>query len=240
MNKPLLVIQNLVVRLGGEEILQGIDLEIFPGKIVALVGPNGSGKTTLLNVISGFIPDFQGEVLFKDQSLRGLQPFEIALLGIVRMFQIVRIFPELKVEEHLALVLEDNTQESLWRAFLGKSDTENLREKIYKLLKVVGLSDKIRERASTLSHGQKRLLEMARCLAQEGCLYLFDEPTAGVFTEVRNKLEELWIALKARNRSILLVEHNLEVVKEVADEVILLENGKIQFKGAPQEAFCEG
>ena len=235
MNKPLLIIKNLNVRLGEEEILQGIDLEILPGRIVALVGPNGSGKTTLLNVISGFIPDFRGEILFKDQPLRGLQPYEIALLGIVRMFQVVRIFPELKVEEHLALVLEDNTQESLRRAFLGRSDLKVLRDRIYKLLKVVGLSDKIQERALTLSHGQKRLLEMARCLAQEGYLYLFDEPTAGVFTEVRKKLKELWIALKARNRSILLVEHNLEVVREVADEVILLENGRIQFKGAPQE-----
>lgn len=235
MKKPLLIIKNLNVRLGEEEILQGIDLEILPGRIVALVGPNGSGKTTLLNVISGFIPDFRGEILFKDQPLRGLQPYEIALLGIVRMFQVVRIFPELKVEEHLALVLEDNTQESLRRAFLGRSDLKVLRDRIYKLLKVVGLSDKIQERALTLSHGQKRLLEMARCLAQEGYLYLFDEPTAGVFTEVRKKLKELWIALKARNRSILLVEHNLEVVREVADEVILLENGRIQFKGAPQE-----
>lgn len=235
MKKPLLIIKNLNVRLGEEEILQGIDLEILPGRIVALVGPNGSGKTTLLNVISGFIPDFRGEILFKDQPLRGLQPYEIALLGIVRMFQVVRIFPELKVEDHLALVLEDNTQETLWRAFLGRSDLKVLRDRIYKLLKVVGLSDKIQERALTLSHGQKRLLEMARCLAQEGYLYLFDEPTAGVFTEVRKKLKELWIALKARNRSILLVEHNLEVVREVADEVILLENGRIQFKGAPQE-----
>ncbi len=235
MNKPLLIIKNLNVRLGEEEILQGIDLEILPGRIVALVGPNGSGKTTLLNVISGFIPDFRGEILFKDQPLRGLQPYEIALLGIVRMFQVVRIFPELKVEEHLALVLEDNTQESLRRAFLRRGDLKVLRDRIYKLLKVVGLSDKIQERALTLSHGQKRLLEMARCLAQEGYLYLFDEPTAGVFTEVRKKLKELWIALKARNRSILLVEHNLEVVREVADEVILLENGRIQFKGAPQE-----
>ena len=235
MKKPLLIIKNLNVRLGEEEILQGIDLEILPGRIVALVGPNGSGKTTLLNVISGFIPDFRGEILFKDQPLRGLQPYEIALLGIVRMFQVVRIFPELKVEDHLALVLEDNTQESLRRAFLGRSDLKVLRDRIYKLLKVVGLSDKIQERALTLSHGQKRLLEMARCLAQEGYLYLFDEPTAGVFTEVRKKLKELWIALKARNRSILLVEHNLEVVREVADEVILLENGRIQFKGAPQE-----
>ena len=235
MNKPLLIIKNLNVRLGEEKILQGIDLEILPGRIVALVGPNGSGKTTLLNVISGFIPDFRGEILFKDQPLRGLQPYEIALLGIVRMFQVVRIFPELKVEEHLALVLEDNTQESLRRAFLRRSDLKVLRDRIYKLLKVVGLSDKIQERALTLSHGQKRLLEMARCLAQEGYLYLFDEPTAGVFTEARKKLKELWIALKARNRSILLVEHNLEVVREVADEVILLENGRIQFKGAPQE-----
>lgn len=235
MNKPLLIIKNLNVRLGEEEILQGIDLEILPGRIVALVGPNGSGKTTLLNVISGFIPDFRGEILFKDQPLRGLQPYEIALLGIVRMFQVVRIFPELKVEEHLALVLEDNTQESLRRAFLRRSDLKVLRDRIYKLLKVVGLSDKIQERALTLSHGQKRLLEMARCLAQEGYLYLFDEPTAGVFTEARKKLKELWIAFKARNRSILLVEHNLEVVREVADEVILLENGRIQFKGAPQE-----
>ena len=209
--------------------MNGVDLRLALGQVHALVGPNGAGKTTLFNLLTGFLAPTSGRILLSGGDVTGLRPDQIAKRGVARSFQITSLFEQLTVIEHVALALQSRTSlgYGFWRddAALRRFDSR-ARE----LLVEVGLVDVAEQPVRHLPYGQKRALELALALALEPTLLLLDEPTAGMSAlDVQRT-----IALVARvrvGRTVVLVEHNMGVVGELADNVIVLQQGRVIAEG---------
>lgn len=213
----------------GFQAVNGVDLRLEEGKVHALVGPNGAGKTSLFNLLTGFLSPTSGRVLLFGADVTGLRPDQIAMRGVARSFQITSLFEELSVIEHVALALQSRTSLGFgfWRdeAALRRFDTR-ARE----LLGEVGLADVAEQPVRHLPYGQKRALELALALALEPRLFLFDEPTAGMSAEDVQRTIELIARIRA-GRTVVLVEHNMGVVGKLADNVIVLQQGKVIAEG---------
>jgi len=237
--KGLLSVVNLTKQFDGVKALDSLSFEIDEQTITAIIGPNGSGKTTLFNVICGFLRPDNGNIIFNDKKITYFAPYKISKIGIGRTFQMIRIFPQITVMENMLLALQPERKEGLLyglNPFIKHSDKE-LEEKANILLKMAELKDKSNEYAGNLSHGQRRLLEIMRAVALDADLYLFDEPTAGVFPEVRTRILDLFKSLKEQGKTIVFVEHNMETVREGAERVIVLDKGKIITDGKPAEVL---
>ena len=234
----ILSLQNITKSFDGVVALDGVNLEFGKGSVNAIIGPNGSGKTTLFNVISGFLkPDF-GKVVFRGKNITYLSPYRIARRGIGRTFQLIRIFSRMTVMENMLLALENARKEGLFYALnpLVKYDSTSLEEKAVKLISLGEIEDKADELAINLSHGQRRLLEILRAIALNADLYLFDEPTAGVFPEVRERILKIFDSLKDEGKTIIFIEHNMETVRD-AERVIVLDKGQVIADGFPGEVL---
>ncbi|MEO0072224.1 MAG: ABC transporter ATP-binding protein [candidate division WOR-3 bacterium] len=233
----ILKVQNLTKNFDGVKALDNLSFEIKKQSITAIIGPNGSGKTTLFNVICKLIEPDCGEMFFNGRNITYFKTYQISRIGIGRTFQTIRIFPQLSVMENMLLALEKSKKEGLFYGFnfFIKHSISDLEEKALKLLAAVELTDKISEYAETLSHGQRKLLEIIRAVALDSELYLFDEPTAGVFTEVRKKILDLFKSLKEQGKTVIFIEHNMETVQKIAERVIVLDKGKIIGDGKPDE-----
>ncbi|MDH5684678.1 MAG: ABC transporter ATP-binding protein [candidate division WOR-3 bacterium] len=230
---------NITRTFDGVKALDSLSFEISKQSITAIIGPNGSGKTTLFNVITKFLKPDTGKVIFKGKNITYLAPYKISNIGIGRTFQTIRIFPQITVMENMLLALEKGRIEGLFYGLnpFIKHSSKELERKAEELLSKVELKDKINEYAGNLSHGQRRLLEIMRAVALNADLYLFDEPTAGVFPEVRIRILTLFKSLKEEGKTIIFVEHNMETVREGAERVIVLDKGKIIADGEPKIAL---
>lgn len=232
-----LSITNLSKSFGGVKALDDINIQIPKRSISAIVGPNGSGKTTLLNVISGFLKPDKGQrkIVFNGINIVTLAPYKISKKGIGRTFQIIRVFPQLSVMENILAALEDAKKEGLFYGLnpFSKYSSKTLEKKAIELLSEIELQNKVDELAGNLSHGQRRLLEIMRTRALDAELYLFDEPTAGVFPEIRERIIRLFKGWQKKGKTIIFVEHDMETVREAADRVIVLDKGKIISDGDP-------
>jgi len=238
-NKKLLIIENLSKRFGSFYALQNISLSIPEANIVLLIGPNGSGKTTLINCISGvYIPE-EGKIWFNGQDITGKPPHEIVKIGISRSFQIPEPFKKLTVAENLLLCSLNNPGESFLNSLsknLWKKYEKFLIDKMFNILKVIGLEDKIDTLAEELSGGQLKLLELGRLLMLDSKLMLLDEPIGGINPLLANEILFYIKKIKdAFGTSFLIVEHRLDIIMKYVDYVHVLFRGNLVASGTPEE-----
>jgi ABC-type branched-subunit amino acid transport system ATPase component len=235
----ILEVQNLFKEFDGIKAIEGLSLEVKENSILSVVGPNGSGKTTLFNLITGFSRADKGKIVFEGKDITFLSPYKIARLGIGRTFQNIRLFPQISVLDNIMLALKYEKGENFFHSLfqtkrMKREEMENLK-KAEEILKFVGLLEKKEELAENLSHGQRKLLELARVLALNPKLLLLDEPFAGVFPETRKRIVDLFRTLKEQGKTIVFIEHNINLVWDVAERIVVLNYGKKIAEGTPEE-----
>lgn len=234
-NASVLKINNLSKHFAGVKAVDALSLEFLPGKIYGLVGPNGSGKTTLTNLLTGIFPWDSGQVSVGGVKLVALPTHQTLAYGMTRTFQEVRLFEQMTVLENILVALSERG------VFASLFEAHNAlhQKKAESLLEQLGLSDKKHKLAHELSYGQRKLLEIARVLAVEADIYLFDEPFAGLFKGMYTQVKQVLLALKASDKCVLLIEHNMDLIRELADEVIVLDSGELLAKGKPDKVLSE-
>jgi branched-chain amino acid transport system ATP-binding protein len=213
----------------GFRAVDGVDLRLEAGAVHALVGPNGAGKTSLFNLLTGFLAPTSGRILLFGDDVTGLRPHQIAARGVARSFQITSLFEELSAAEHVALALQSRTGlgYGFWR---DESALRRFDAPARALLAEVGLEGVAEQPVRHLPYGQKRAVELALALALEPRILLLDEPTAGMGAEDVQRTIELIVRIRA-DRTVVLVEHNMGVVGRLADNVIVLQQGKVIAEG---------
>ena len=239
----LLEIRGLKKRFGGLYALSDLELHVEDGEIVSVIGPNGAGKTTLFNVITGLYEPDAGEVLFGGQSLTGLKPNQITRLGVARTFQTVHLFPNMSVLENAMVGQHCRSRSGLFGAVLRpprtRREEERIREKAAEALAFFGtrLSGYRHDQpASTLSYANRRRLEIARAMATEPSILLLDEPTAGMNPKETEEMTHLITRLgREKGYAIVVIEHDMRVVKGVSKRVVALDYGRKIAEGTYQE-----
>ncbi|TDB94428.1 ABC transporter ATP-binding protein [Actinomadura sp. 7K534] len=227
---PVLRARGLVREFRGFRAVDGVDLDVAEGGVHALVGPNGAGKTTLFNLLTGFLKPSAGSVLLEERrELAGRSPEAISRLGVARSFQITSLFAELTPHQHVELALASGTGIG-WRFWLSDRRLGRFAGRAEELLAQVGLADLGGVPAGSLSYGRKRALELALALALDPKVLLLDEPTAGMGVEDVDRTIELIRKIRA-GRTVVLVEHNMNVVASLADRVTVLQHGRVLAEG---------
>lgn len=234
---PVLALRDVSKHFGGVAAVEGVSFDIAPGSITALIGPNGAGKSTLFNVITGFERGDRGDVLLHGRSVFRSSPHTIARRGMVRTFQLTKALSVMSVLDNMLLGNAANPGERLGLALLRPvwwRAERQARDRARELLDVFGLAAKADEYAGTLSGGQRKLLELARALMLEPSLLLLDEPLAGVNRTLGQSLLEHVEALRAERRlTILLVEHDMDVVMRHSDRIVVMAEGRVVADGEP-------
>ncbi len=230
----LLEITSLRKEFDGLRALDGITFTAESGEILGIIGPNGAGKTTLFNIISGMFPPTEGELKFQGRSIARLKPHQISRLGIGRTFQIVRPFQNLDVETNVLVALGQRFYSSLYQSVQDCRRPEVIEE-AQKLLQEVGLGPFAHHLAKNLPLGIKKRLEIARALALKPSLLLLDEPSAGLRFEESSQLMELIRGVCRRGIGVLLIEHNMQVVMDLCERIVVLDHGSKLTEGSPEE-----
>ena len=234
----ILEVRGLSKYFGGLKAVDDFHLEVQVGSITSLIGPNGAGKTTVFNLITGLVQPTSGEILYRNRPIKGLNPTRIARIGIGRTFQEPRAFSRISVLENIMVGFPNQKGERIQHAMLGtrkaaEQEKKN-REKAVEILEFVGLADRSGDLAQDLSHGQQRFLSVGRVLANNPDLLLMDEPTVGLHRDEIRRLIELLIHLVRNDkRTILLIEHNMDVVMRISDQIHLLVEGHNVASGQP-------
>jgi len=236
----ILEIRDVVKDFGGIRAVNHCSLNVQKGTITGLIGPNGAGKTTLFNLITGFLKCNRGQILSGGRRIDGLPPHEIFRQGIVRTFQIPRELKRMTVLENLMLVPVNQLGEQLWSSWLlpwrVKRQENNIEKRALEVLRFVNLSHLKDELAGNLSSGQKKLLELARTLMAEPQLVLLDEPGAGVnLTLMKQLVDDIRRACYERGLTFLLIEHDMDLVMNLCDPIIVMCNGENIMEGSPHE-----
>ena len=237
---PIVTIDGVSRRFGGLLAVDVEHLEIPRGAITALIGPNGAGKTTLFNLLTGFDKPDTGSWSFEGKSLAGIPAFQVAQMGQVRTFQLTKALSLLTVLENMKLGAKDQRGEKLLYSifpFLWKPQEAEIEAKAMELLRRFKLDTKKDDFAASLSGGQRKLLEMARALMTDPVLVMLDEPMAGVNPALTQSLLEHVIGLKEEGMTVLFVEHDMHMVRHIADWVIVMAEGKVVAEGPADEVM---
>jgi branched-chain amino acid transport system ATP-binding protein len=238
----MLETKDLTIRFGGHVAVNAVSCSFMPGTLTAIVGPNGAGKTTYFNLISGQLQATQGKVYLNGVNLSSLSPSARTRAGLGRAFQLTNLFPNLSVLENVRLAVQATQGGkhlrglNLWSIW---SDHAGLTQRAWEILQAVALHDKKDASVASLPHGDQRKLEVALLMALDPDVYMFDEPTAGMSADEAPVILNLIRALKKDpTKTILLVEHKMDVVRELADRIIVLHNGALVADGDPAEVIA--
>jgi branched-chain amino acid transport system ATP-binding protein len=237
---PVLEIEGLSKSFGGLRAVSNFDLALEDNEVVGLIGPNGAGKTTIFNLITGIYPVTSGTINLNGKSILGIRPFKITQLGIARTFQNIRLFKQATVLDNVRTVFHPRVQYSFIDSFLHtpryKAEEERITELSLELLKTMNLDGRAEVQASSLPYGDQRRLEIARALAGDPKVLLLDEPAAGMNPSEVGTLVELIKFIKSHFKiTILLIEHQMNVVMNVCDRLVVLDFGEIIAQGLPDE-----
>jgi len=235
---PSLETRNLTIRFGGHVAVDSVSCAFRPGELTAIVGPNGAGKTTYFNLMSGQLRATSGAVLVRGADVTRQSAPQRARLGLGRAFQLTNLFPGLSVIENVRLATQARAgvHYEMMRPWMARRDLIDRAEGV---LVEVGLGARAMQRVASLSHGDQRKLEVAMMMALEPEILMFDEPTAGMSVDEVPVLLDLIARLKQdRSKTILLVEHKMDVVRSLADRIIVLHNGRLAADGDPAEVIA--
>lgn len=238
---PILSTQKLEKHFDGVYAVSKLSIGFEPGRITGIIGPNGSGKSTLINTLTGLVPIDGGEVIIAGaEKLTQISSHEVPDYGMTRTFQDVRLFEQMPVLDNILVVL---TKRSIWTALFERHSKLHL-ERAEEVLRKVGLWEKRDELAKNLSYGQRKLLEIARMLAMihSGAgdiqVIFFDEPYAGLFPEMLKIVENVMKELRAQGKAIVLVEHNMDLIRSLSDYLYVLDAGQLLAEGKPDEVLA--
>jgi ABC-type branched-subunit amino acid transport system ATPase component len=226
--------KNLTKRYDGVTAVDDLSVCAEKGKITGVIGPNGSGKTTLVHALSGMVPVDQGVIVAAGVTLKKISASDIASYGITRTFQEVRLFNQMPVLDNILVAL---TERNVFGALFEKHSGLHLK-RAEELLRKINLWEKRHELAGSLSYGQRKLLEIARALAMNAEIYLLDEPFAGLFPEMAKIIVGIVKELRADGKTIVLIEHNVDLIRELSDHVIVMDGGKLLAEGKPSEVLA--
>ena len=231
----LLQLQSVSRRFGALKALTDISLNVEPGELRAIIGPNGAGKTTLFNLISGFFPPSDGQIVFDGQPIQTVNPAELVRRGIIRTFQVTEIFRSLTVYENLRIAVEI-AQGVNMRPWMSRALWKRVDDQVDALMHRVKIADKAYRVTGELSHGDQRVVEVGIALSRNPRLLLLDEPTAGMGDEETHHMTALIRDLnKNQGITTLFVEHDMEIVFGIADRITVLDNGTMLAEGNADE-----
>jgi ABC-type branched-subunit amino acid transport system ATPase component len=239
--EPLLRVDEIYKRFGGVTALDGVSLAVPAGVVYGLIGPNGSGKTTLFNIITGFTAPDHGHVTFAGGSLDRLAPDKVARLGLIRTFQATLCPQRMTVMENMLLAPQRQLGDRIVNIFLRAGDVRRQErehlERARRLLEVVNLTGKADDYAGSLSGGQRKLLTLAQALMAEPRLVLLDEPVAGVNPRLIAEIAEVIRRLRNQGQNFLIVEHNMNFIRTICDQVSVLDAGRVIAEGAAADVL---
>jgi branched-chain amino acid transport system ATP-binding protein len=226
----ILSVEGLSKRFGGLQAVNDVSFSVPAGAIKALIGPNGAGKTTLFNLISGTTTPDGGVITFNGQPVQGLKPYQMACRGMARTFQHIRLFPKMSVLENIMIGRHIHSRAGFVAGMLNLpfswSEERKIRGKSHEIMEFLGLEELAGSEATSLSYGQQRSVELGRALACEPKLLLLDEPAAGLNMRETEELGALISRIRATGITVLIVEHDMSLVMDISDEIIVLSYGK--------------
>ena len=230
----MLKVSSISVEFAGLTVLESLSLSVSAGQTVGVIGPNGSGKTTFFNCLSGFVYPRCGSIVFKEIDITSMRPYRRAALGIGRVFQNPGIFRDMTLIENIVTAVEG--RQSGFKTFFpwARAHRRNV-ERALSYLEDIKLSNKAKEKASCLSGGQMRLLEIIRTLAFGAEVFLLDEPTAGVSPKMKDEVAALIEKLRTLKKTTLIIEHDLNFIERFCDRIVVLDGGKVILDGPPGE-----
>ena len=239
MSNNLISVNNLKKSFGGLKAVDVQDLSFKEGELTSIIGPNGAGKTTFFDLISGFQNADSGGIFLKDKDISNAQPYKIARMGMVRTFQLTKVFDRMTVMENLLFSGSNIKNDSFLRSIIKLNSQKlyesNLREKANEIMNDLNIGHMANSYARELSGGQKKLLELARSIINEPEILLLDEPLAGVNPKLAEDILSLITKLSDSGITILMVEHNIEAVMKISERIVVLAEGSLIADGIPNE-----